>query len=136
MKETVIKKEEYFGLILKLREELKASREQYEHFSDYMKENNSKIQLYEDNKLAIESMSTQIHRLSNRLIEKEMLARCCGVCGKLQEKMLRCECMHLYFCSRHCQKRSWKSHRHFCSNISDYSFDITQTYITSIEAID
>jgi len=140
IKDVVNKKEEYFGIILKLREELKASSEQYQQFSDWMKENNNKIrfyednknkiQLYEDNKIAMESMCSQIHTLSNRLIEKELVARCCGVCGKLQENMLRCECLHLYFCSRHCQKRSWKSHRHFCSHVTDYSFNITQTYIT------
>lgn len=40
----------------------------------------------------------------------------CNSCGKWKFSMNQCPCKQVYYCSRHCQKKDWKSHKPSCAS--------------------
>ena len=43
---------------------------------------------------------------------------CCESCGKLASSMSQCQmCLMSRFCSRACQRKAWRDHKHVCHDI-------------------
>lgn len=55
-------------------------------------------------------------------VNKKHSEKACIVCLKSNDKNMKCSICknkYVYYCSRECQKKDWKEHKHFCKDLTE-----------------